>query len=323
MKSKIFSIFTFLLSFLSFGSCFSQDQWPNKPIRIVDPYAAGGVGDAVFHVIAPLLELKFGSRFIIDNKTGADGKIGTLEVINAKPDGYTFLMAPTANYSVNQFLFSNLGFDPVNQLEPISLIAEAPLIAVTSISGPNSLKEFAQEVALHPGRFNYGSPGSGSPPHLDGALFSQLNNNLIEHIAYRGTPPMILGLMGGDIQLAFATWSAAGTQIKAGKIKALAITGSHRFDEISSVPTTKEAGYPEVNLTNWWLLSAPKNIDPKIVKKFSNEIQSILQEEQVKKNLLEIGHTALGLNPKDSLNFIKSESLKYKILIQKNEIKVQ
>ena len=313
-----------LISTLCFNiNCFSQDQWPSKPIRIVDPYAAGGVGDAVFRVIAPLLEQKFGNRFIIDNKTGADGKIGTLEVINAKPDGYTFLMAPTANYSVNQYLFSNLGFDPINQLEPISLIAEAPLIAVTSISGPNSLKEFSQEVALRPKNFNYGSPGAGSPPHLAGALFAQLNGNSIEHIAYRGTPPLILALMGGDIQLAFATWSAAGTQLKAGKIKALAITGSRRFDEISSVPTTKEAGFPEVNLTNWWLISAPKNIDPKIIQKLSNEIQLILQDEQIKKSMLEIGHTALGLNPKDSLNFIKSESLKYKNLIQKNEIKVQ
>ena len=317
-------VFIFLFSaYLLCLNCLAQDQWPSKPVRIVDPYAAGGVGDAVFHVIAPLLEQKFGTRFIIDNKTGADGKIGTLEVITAKPDGYTFLMAPTANYSVNQFLFSNLGFDPVNQLEPISLIAEAPLIAVTSISGPNSLKEFAQEVALHPKKFNYGSPGAGSPPHLAGALFSQLNGNSIEHIAYRGTPPLILALIGGDIQLAFATWSAAGTQLKAGKIKALAITGSRRFEEISDVPTTKEAGFPEVNLTNWWLISSPKNIDPKIVQKFSNEIQIILQDEQIKKNLLDIGHTAIGLNPKDSLGFIKSESLKYKTLIQKNEIKVQ
>ncbi len=313
-----------VISFFSYClTCFSQDQWPNKPIRVVDPYAAGGVGDAVFHVISPLLEAKFGTRFIIDNKTGADGKIGTLEVINAKPDGYTLLMAPTANYSVNQFLFSNLGFDPINQLEPISLIAEAPLIAVTSPSGPNSLKEFSQEVILHPKNFNYGSPGTGSPPHLAGALFSQLNGNAIEHIAFRGTPPMILALIGGDIQLAFATLSAAGSQLKAGKIKALAITSAKRFDEIPSVPTTKEAGFPDVNLTNWWLLSSPKNVDPKIVQKLSLEIQNILQDDQIKKSLLEIGHTSLGLSSKDSLNFIKSESIKYKNLIQKNEIKVQ
>jgi tripartite-type tricarboxylate transporter receptor subunit TctC len=133
----------------------------------------------------------------------------------------------------------------------------------------------------------------------------------------------MLALIGGDIQLAFATWSAAGTQLKAGKIKALAITGSRRFEEISAVPTTKEAGFPEVNLTNWWLISSPKNIDPRIIQKFSNEIQLILQDEQIKKSLLDIGHTAIGLNPKDSLSFIKSESLKYKNLIQKNEIKVQ
>ena len=312
----------FILCFLS-NLVFAQDvDWPNKPVRIVYPYAAGGVGDAIFRVIGPALEAKLGQRFIVDNKTGADGKIGTLEVINAKPDGYTLLMAPTANYSVNQHLFANLGFDPIALLEPISLIAEAPLIAVTSLSGPNSLKEFAQQASSNPNKFNYGSPGTGSPPQLAGALFSQLAGNSIEHIAYRGTPPMVMAMMGGDIQLAFGSWSAVGAQIKAGKIKALATTGSQRFEEILSVPTTKEAGYAELNITNWWLLSAPKNTDPKVIQKLYGELKLILSDAQTKVKLLEIGHTAIGLSPKESAAFIRSESSKYKTLIQKNAIKV-
>jgi len=317
----------FLSSFILF-SCFAsfvdaQDvEWPTKPVRIVYPYAAGGVGDAIFRVIGPALESKFGQRFIVDNKTGADGKIGTLEVINAKPDGYTLLMAPTANYSVNQHLFTNLGFDPISLLEPISLIAEAPLIAVTSLTGPSSLKDFAQQASSNPNKFNYGSPGTGSPPQLAGALFSQLAGNSIEHIAYRGTPPMVMAMMGGDIQLAFGSWSAVGTQIKAGKIKALATTGSQRFEEILNVPTTKESGYPDLNITNWWLLSAPKNTDPRIIQKLYAELKIILSDSQTKVKMLEIGHTAIGLSPRESAAFIRSESAKYKSLIQKNSIKV-
>jgi len=312
----------FLTWFYIFPVNAQETDWPSKPVRIVYPYAAGGVGDAIFRVIGPALESKFGQRFIVDNKTGADGKIGTLEVVNAKPDGYTLLMAPTANYSVNQHLFNNLGFDPIALLEPISLIAEAPLIAVTSMNGPSNLKDFAQQASSNPNKFNYGSPGTGSPPQLAGALFSQLAGNSIEHIAYRGTPPMVLAMIGGDIQLAFGSWSAVGTQIKAGKIKALATTGSQRFEEISNVPTTKEAGYPDLTITNWWLLSAPKNIDPKIIQKLYAELKIILADSQIKAKLLEIGHASIGLGPKESSAFVRSESNKYKILIQKNSIKV-
>jgi len=314
--------FLLLASLFNIAANAQNIDWPIKPVRVVYPYAAGGIGDAIFQVIGPALEAKLGQRFIVDNKTGADGKIGTLEVVNAKPDGYTLLMAPTANYSVNQHLFANLGYDPIATLEPISMVAEAPLIAVTSISGPSSLKEFSQQAVANPNKFNYGSPGTGSPPQLAGALFSQLSGNSIEHIAYRGTPPMVMAMMGGDIQLAFGSWSAVGTQVKAGKIKPLATTGAQRFDELPNVPTTKEAGFPELNLTNWWLISGPKNISPKVVAKLYTALKSILSDPIIRQKLGEIGHVAVGLDPKESAVFIQSESLKYKNLIQKNGIKV-
>jgi tripartite-type tricarboxylate transporter receptor subunit TctC len=133
---------------------------------------------------------------------------------------------------------------------------------------------------------------------------------------------MVMAMMGGDIQLAFGSWSAVGTQVKAGKIKPLATTGSQRFDELPNVPTTKEAGFPELNLTNWWLISAPKNINPKIVQKFYSAIKSILSDSQIKLKLGEIGHVVVGLDPRESELFIQSESLKYKNLIQKNGIKI-
>jgi len=319
---SLFILLTKLPSLILFVTLFNHVSnaqnidWPTKPVRVVYPYAAGGIGDAIFQVIGPALEAKLGQRFIVDNKTGADGKIGTLEVVNAKPDGYTLLMAPTANYSVNQHLFPNLGYDPISTLEPISMVAEAPLIAVTSISGPSTLREFSQQALANPNKFNYGSPGTGSPPQLAGALFSQLSGNSIEHIAYRGTPPMVMAMMGGDIQLAFGSWSAVGTQVKAGKIKPLATTGSQRFDDLPNVPTTREAGFPDLNLTNWWLISGPKNISPKIVSKLYLALKSILSDPQIKSKLGEIGHVAVGLDPKESALFIQSESLKYKNLIQ-------
>ena len=142
---------------VALSSLVCAEEWPAKPLRIVSPYAAGGVGDTLIRVIAPNLEARLGQRLILDNKPGAAGKIGVAEVVNARPDGYTYVIAPTANFAVNQHLFDNLGFDPLTQLDPVTTIAEAPLIAVVPTSGPASLREFAELARANPGKFNFGS----------------------------------------------------------------------------------------------------------------------------------------------------------------------
>ncbi|OGA95518.1 MAG: hypothetical protein A3E79_10730 [Burkholderiales bacterium RIFCSPHIGHO2_12_FULL_61_11] len=298
-------------------------EWPNKPIRIVSPYAAGGVGDTIFRVIAPALEVKLGQRFVIDNKTGAAGNIGTSEVVHARPDGYTLLFAPTANYAVNQHLFKNLGFDPSTQLEPIATVAEAPLIAVASANAPATLMDFASQARSNPGKFNFGSPGAGSPTHLAGVSFSQLAGNTILHIAYRGTPPMVLAMLGGDVQLAFPTLTPVGAQLRSGKLKALAVMGTQRVPELPGVPTTVEAGFPELIFSNWWVLAAPKGTDPKVIARLGSEVRAALADPAIRAKLGEIGHIALGLGPAESASFVRTESTRYKALIERNGIKLE
>ncbi len=300
----------------------AQD-WPSKPIRIVSPNTAGGVGDTLFRIVQPALEAKLGQRFVIDNRTGAAGNIGTAEVVHAKPDGYTLLVAPTANFAVNQHLFSNMGFDVLKGLEPIAVLGEAPLIAVTSMSAPNTLKDFVAQARANPRKYNFGSPGAGSPTHLAGVSFSQLAGNSLVHIAYRGTPPLVLAMMADEVQLAFPTLTPVGTQLKAGRLKAIAVISKERIADLPNVPTAAEAGFPDMLFGNFWVLAAPAGTDPRIISRLSAEVRAALADPASKARLAEAGHVAMNMSPPEIAAFLRSESARYKTLIERNNIKLE
>jgi len=165
-----------------------SQEWPSRPIRVVIPFAAGSVSEAIFRTMVPGVEADLGQRFVVEAKPGADGAIGTSEVVRAAPDGYTLLLGPTAVYAVLPHLFPTLGFDPLTALDPVSLLADAPLLAVVGADVPaKSLEELARYVRASPGKYNFGSPGSGSPAHLTGAAFSQLTGNAVVYVPYKGT----------------------------------------------------------------------------------------------------------------------------------------
>jgi tripartite-type tricarboxylate transporter receptor subunit TctC len=298
-------------------------EWPAHPIRIISPNAAGGVGDTIFRLIAPSIEARIGQKFVIDNRSGANGSIGTVAVVRAPADGYTLLFAPTANYAVNQFLVKNLGFDPVTQLEPIYTVAEAPLLAIVPTAiGATSLKDFAAKAKAKDAKYNYGSPGGGSPTHLAGASFSLGNGDAMQHIAYRGTPPLLQALLGGDVQLAFPTLSPVQEHLKGGKLTALAVLSPKRLGELPNVPTAAEAGFPELLFGNWWVLSAPKGTDPKVIARLAAEIKTTLADPAIRARLAEIGHTPMDLGPRETAAFIKTEAARYKSLIARTGIQL-
>ncbi len=308
---------------VALSSLVCAEEWPAKPLRIVSPYAAGGVGDTLIRVIAPNLEARLGQRLILDNKPGAAGKIGVAEVVNARPDGYTYVIAPTANFAVNQHLFDNLGFDPLTQLDPVTTIAEAPLIAVVPTSGPASLREFAELARANPGKFNFGSPGSGSPAHLAGVYFSQLTGHSLQHVAYRGGPPLVLAMLAGEIQIAFPTLTTVSTQITAGKFKAIAVMSRARNSEFPGVPAAPEAGFPDLIFGNWWVLATTHGTDHRLISRLNADIISVLSDPVIRTRLAELGQTTLALGPDESGAFIKSESARYKTLIERNNIKLE
>jgi len=304
-------------------AAFAQD-YPAKPIRVIIPNAAGSVSEAIFRVMSPQIEAKLGQRFVVDSRPGADGAIGTTEVIRSAPDGYTLLLAPTANYAVTPHLFKTHNYEPLVNLEPISMIAEAPLLTIVNTQVPaKNLKELVDYVRANPGKYNYGSPGTGSPAHLTGAFFSQMAGNGVVHIPYKGTVPMITALLSSDVQMAFPTLTGVIGQMKAGKLRALAVMSKERLPEVPDVPTAVEAGYPQLVSTNWWVLSAPKSTSPRIVERLYAEFKAALGSPDVKKRVSELGHVTVGLSPADTAAFIKSESARYKTVVDKGNIRIE
>ncbi|HSW19757.1 MAG TPA: tripartite tricarboxylate transporter substrate binding protein [Ramlibacter sp.] len=306
---------------VAFGA--AAQEWPARPIRIVSPYAPGGVGDTIMRIIAGGVEARLGQRFLIDNRSGAAGNIGASAVVHAAPDGYTFLFAPTANYAVNQHLFKNLGFDPLRQLDPVIAVAQAPLIAITGkLSGATTLRELGAKSKAPGAKYSYGSPGAGSPTQLAGASFVLANGGEIPHVAYRGTPPLVQALLANDVQLAFPTLSPVLGNLQAGNLVALAVMDTKRLPELPNVPTALEAGYPGLLFSNWWVLAAPKGTDSKVTARLAAEIKTALTDPTVRAKLAELGHQPMDLALQDAADFIKAESARYKSLIDRTGIKL-
>jgi tripartite-type tricarboxylate transporter receptor subunit TctC len=297
-------------------------EWPARPIRVVIPFAAGSVSEAIFRTMAPGVEAELGQRFVVEAKPGADGAIGTNEVVRAAPDGYTLLLGPTAVYAVIPHLFPNLGFDPLAALDPVSLLADAPLLAVVGADVPvRSLDDLTRYVRASPGKYNYGSPGTGSPAHLTGAAFSQQTGNAVVYVPYKGTPPMVQALLAGDIQMAFPTWTGIIGPVKAGKLRVLAVMSRERMAELPDVPTTVEAGFPQLVGGNWWVLSAPRGTSPRILSRLAADFRKVLADAAVHKRIGELGHVPIGLPPAETAAFLRSESARYKSIVERGGIK--
>jgi len=306
---------------LSPGAGVAQD-WPTRPIRVVIPFAAGSVSEALFRTMTPGIEAELGQRFVVESKPGADGAIGTGEVVRAAPDGYTLLLGPTAVFAVIQHMFPGLGFDPLAALDPISLLADAPLLAVVGADVPaKSLEDLARYVRASPGKYNYGSPGSGSPAHLTGAAFSQQTGNAVVYVPYKGTPPMVQALLAGDIQMAFPTLTGIIGPVRAGKLRVLAVMARERMAELPDVPTTVEAGFPQLVGGNWWVLAAPHGTPAPIIERLAADFRKALADGAVRKRLGELGHIPIGLAPAETAAFLKSESARYKAIVERGGIK--
>ena len=302
----------------------AQTDWPARPIRVLYPFAAGGVGDTSFRMFAAAVEAKLGQRFVIEARPGAAGNIGALEAARAAPDGYTLMIAPTSVYAVNPHLFKNLGYDPLVSYEPITVYADAPLVALASTGVPAAtLKELADFARANPGKLNFASPGVGSPSHLTGELFSQMTGRSMVHVPFKGTPPMVQAIIANDVQFMVATLGGNVVHIKSGRMKALAVTARARMPEIPDVPTTVEAGFPELLASNWWGLGAPRGTDRRIVERLAAEVHAALADPATRKRIAELGMIPVGGTPAEFASLMRSESARWKAVIEHGGIKAE
>jgi len=290
--------------------------FPERPITIINTNAAGNTGDIAFRIIQPILEERLGQPIIVVNKPGASGEIAVAEVTRANPDGYTLLLAPNNNYVMNQFILKSSRSDPLEILDPITTISGGySVIVVPSGLEVRDLRELQALAKKAPSKINYGSPGAGTPPHLAAAAFGKLADVVLVHVPYRGSPAVIQGLMTREIQLYFSVLSAVKGHLESGKLKALAVAAPHRLDVIPDIPTTAEAGFPELISSSWWALAAPKGTVPERLDRISAAVQAAFRDPIVLKRFKELNISPGGASAQELEDQIKKETLFWKRII--------
>lgn len=299
----------------------AAQTYPNKPIRLVVPYAAGGGSDVFARTVAPAMAADLGQTIYIENKPGAATAIGADQVAKSAPDGYNVLLGDTATYAVNPHLYSKLAYDPQKDLAPISLTARFALILVVNEAVP--AKSVAELVALAKKQpMTYGTPGTGSPHHLAMELFRQRAGIALTNVPYRGSAPATNDLLGGVIPLMFLDLASAAQHIKAGKIRALAISSPTRLPEWKDVPTLAESGFAGYEAWAWQGFSVPANTPAAIVDRLNAAYRKAAADPANRQRVTDQGGELLTSTPEEMRSYIRSEGAKWARLIQEANIKV-
>ena len=312
---------TLLLS--SLASLAQTAPYPSRPVTLVVPFPPGGGTDTGARLIAQKLSVKWGQQVNVDNKGGAAGQIGADLVAKAKPDGYTILMGNIGTQAINPSLYPRLPYDPDKAFAPISLVAELPLAMMVNPTVPaKTAQEFITLARSQPGRLSYSSSGAGGAPHLAAEMFKLGSNTFILHVPYRGGGPAISDLLAGHVQLSFMTVLEASGHIKAGKLRALAVTSEKRVSALPEVPALGEAALPGFNSISWIGLLAPAGTPREIVEKISADVRELLASDEVKNRLTELGGVPRGNTPAQFVQMIEADRKRYADIIRERKITV-
>jgi tripartite-type tricarboxylate transporter receptor subunit TctC len=310
----------------AFGMPAQAQDWPGgKTVQIVVPApGGGGTGDSIARVIAEELGKHLKTSVIIDNKPGANGNIGAAAAAQAAPDGYRLLFSWAGTLAVNPSLYKGLQFDPQKDFVPIVLIADVPNILVVNNELPaKDLAEFTRYAKANPGKLNYGSTGQGSSMHLAAELFSRETGAQMVHVPYNAPGTATTNLMAGDIQLMFQLIPGIAGQVKANRVRAIAVMAPTRSPALPDVPTTVELGAPKLQSSTWFALLAPKGTPSPIVDRLNAEVNVILKDEAVRKRLSEMGATPLGGTPKQLADHLAAETVKWGNVVREAKIQLQ
>jgi tripartite-type tricarboxylate transporter receptor subunit TctC len=301
----------------------SQD-YPKRPIRIIITVAPGGGSDITARMIAQKLTEAWGQQAIVDNRPGGNGIVGMEIAANATPDGHTLVLGTIGPVAVNPSLYAKLPYDPVNGFAPVARAVSALNVLVVHPSLPvNSVKELIAYAKANPGKLNFGSSGVGFADHLAGELFNTLAGVKMAHVPYKGGAPAMIDLVSGNIQLIFATVSTALTQMKAGRIRALAVTSGKRIEQFAELPTVAEAGVPGFAVDNWYGVLAPRGTPKPIIAKLHAEINRALEQHDVRERLQVLGIFAFPTpTPEAFGDYIKSEIAKYAQVVKASGARV-
>ncbi len=298
-------------------------DFPDKPIKILVGFAPGGGSDILARTVAPALGEALGQTVIVDNLPGAGGNRAMAEVARAKADGYTLLMG-TPGLATNASLYSNLGFDPLTAFEPIGLIGSVQNVLLVQKDLPvSSVTELIAYIKARPGKLNYASPGTGTSLHLAGELFKSAANLDIVHVPYKGGGQAMTDLMSGQVSVMFNVLPSALPQIKAGTVKALAVTGLVRASVLPDVPTMIESGVLNYTAFTWNGLLAPSATPPQVILTINTAIQKILANPEMAKRYASIGTDVMSGTPDAFKKLIQEETQKWRQIIESNSLKAE
>jgi len=313
----------FACAFVAAAGVHAQ-TWPAKPVRFISPFAPGGGADITSRVIAQKLTETLGQQVLVDNRGGAGGMIGVDLGAKAPPDGYTMVLGTIGPIAINPSLYAKMAYDPVKDLVPVTLAADALNVLVVHPALPvKNVKELIALGKARPNELFFGSSGPGATDHLAGELFNMLTGTKMVHVPYKGGAPAMLDLMSGNVQIIFATVSTAIGQIKGGKIRALGMTGTKRFVLMPELPTIAEAGVPGFAVNNWYGVFVPAGTSKEIVARLNAEIVKILHMADAKQRLLESGIEATPSTPEQFATYIQSETKKWAKVVNDAKVKIE
>lgn len=290
----------------------AQDAYPNRPIRMVVAFAAGGSTDVVARSISQKLAEALGVPVIIDNRAGANGTVGSDVVAKSAPDGYTIMMGEVGSLAMAPGLYPKLPYDPARDFAPVTLVARTPLLAAVKADSPiKSLSELMAHAKSNPGKLNYPSSGAGGPNHLAGELFNLQANIKTQHIAYKGGGPAVLSLVSGETDFGLLSRVTIDSQLQSGRLKPLAVASDQRLANMPNIPTFTEAGLQGFTAETWFMVVAPAGTPQPIINRLNAEIAKILPTPEMKDRFAGMGAFGVGNAPDAAGAFLKAELAKW------------
>ena len=320
--TRLFALCLGALALLG-GNAEAQD-YPNKPIKFIVCFAAGGPNDITARLFSQYLSEHFNQQFVVENRPGAGGNIGMEQGARAAPDGYTLTLAPVGNLTIAPSLYAKLPYDPAKDYAQITVLAAVPNVLIVHPSvQARTLAELIALAKAKPGTLNYASPGNGSGPHLAGELLKSMAGIDILHVPFNGVAPAMNAVLGGQVQLFFAQSSAALQHVRAGNVVALGVASPRRIAAAPDLPTIAEQGLPGFDVTSWYALVAPAGTPAPIIDRLHRELVKALAEPEVKERIAGLGAEPVGNTPAEYTAFMKEEIAKWTKVIKAAGITAQ
>ena len=322
MKTTIRWFAAAVLSVAAVGAAQAQ-SYPNKPVRLIVPYPAGGTTDIIARVAAQQLSERLKQPFVVENKAGANGAIGSVEVARAPADGYTLLMGTASTHGINSAVYKSLPYDAVKDFAPVTIVASTPNIIAVHPSVPaKNLQELLALAKAQPGKLNYGSTSLGGSPHMSAELLKMMAGVDMVHVPYKGAAPMLTDLMGGQVQIGFDNLPSTINFVRSGKVRAIAVTTPQRWPGAPEIPTVAESGLPGYEVSGWFGLLAPAGTPPAVLATIQQALSEAVKQPEVNKQMLELGAQPVANTPDAFAKLVQADVAKWRDVVKTTGVKL-